>query len=332
MSNFLENYGKSIFVLVLIAILIAFASPLGIKIKEYTLARVNETDKIGNDDINKTNGQITRPEEPTEAVDEIYCIYYDDGEMTISQNEIEPKEGKTVVKKGFFDSPIYCTQIMTTVEFVGAVKPKSCYQWFKFCENLTEIKNMENLYLPSNISGIFSFCKNLTSINLSNLNTSNVTNMKDMFGACYSLTSLDLSNFDTRKVTDMSNMFSGCEKLTSLNLSNFDTSKVMNMSNMFAGCNKLTSLKFGDNFDTSNVIDMSYMFLGTVLTSLDLSNFDTSNVTNMKGIFNASSLGVKSVKLSQSTFNKMNELASNNGCSFYTYIQTSESCFDFETN
>lgn len=33
MNNFLETYGKAIFTLVIIAILIAFAGPLGIKIK-----------------------------------------------------------------------------------------------------------------------------------------------------------------------------------------------------------------------------------------------------------------------------------------------------------
>ncbi|MBB1503584.1 BspA family leucine-rich repeat surface protein, partial [Candidatus Saccharibacteria bacterium] len=37
---------------------------------------------------------------------------------------------------------------------------------------------------------------------------------------------VDLSNFDTSKVTNMASMFNAMPKLTSLNLSNFDTSKV----------------------------------------------------------------------------------------------------------
>ena len=58
-------------------------------------------------------------------------------------------------------------------------RPTSCYYWFSGCNNLTEIKGIENL------------------------NTENVTNMSYMFVKCKALTSLDLSNFNTEKVTDM---------------------------------------------------------------------------------------------------------------------------------
>ena len=37
--------------------------------------------------------------------------------------------------------------------------------------------------------------------------------MRYMFFSCSSLTSLDLSNFDTSNVTNMQEMFSGCSKL-----------------------------------------------------------------------------------------------------------------------
>ncbi len=89
MSKFLETYGVAIFTLVLMAILIAFAGPLGLKIKEYTLEKAKQTEQIGKDEITVATGGTVRPTEPDEAVDEVYCIYYDDGEMTISQNEIE---------------------------------------------------------------------------------------------------------------------------------------------------------------------------------------------------------------------------------------------------
>ena len=51
-----------------------------------------------------------------------------------------------------------------------------------------------------------------------------------MFCYCIYLTSLDLSDFDTYNVTNMSYMFSFCNYLTDLDLSNFNTSKVTNMS------------------------------------------------------------------------------------------------------
>ena len=52
---------------------------------------------------------------------------------------------------------------------------------------------------------------------------------------------LDLSNFDTSRVNDMSSMFSG-SRATTLDLSSFDTSKVTNMSSMFSSCSELKTI------------------------------------------------------------------------------------------
>ena len=105
----------------------------------------------------------------------------------------------------------------------------------------------------------FEDFSNVTSIDLSALDTSQVTNMSDMFRWCRSLTNLDVSNFDTSKVTNMGGMFWDCEKLTSLDVSKFDTSKVTDMSDMFKWCSSLTSLDVS-KFDTSKVTNMSDMF------------------------------------------------------------------------
>ena len=125
----------------------------------------------------------------------------------------------------------------------------------------------------------------MTSIDLSALDTSEVTNMNDMFSVCEGLTSLDVSNFDTSQVIDMSSMFSYCKKLTSLDVSNFDTSKVTDMSDMFSHCTDLTTLDVS-KFDTSKVTDMGSMFSRCAsLTNLNVSNFNTSKVTNMIDMF-----------------------------------------------
>ena len=52
----------------------------------------------------------------------------------------------------------------------------------------------------------------IKKINLSNFNTSIVTNMSYMFSKCSSLIELDLSNFNIRSYTYMDGMFSGCLK------------------------------------------------------------------------------------------------------------------------
>ena len=127
--------------------------------------------------------------------------------------------------------------------------------------------------------------RNILEIDLSNFDTSQVTNMSYMFYDMFYLTTLDLSNFDTSKVTDMSCMFHRLFDLTTLNLSNFDTSNVTNMRDMFSIMNKLTTLNLS-NFDTSKVTDMGYMFENmSSLIALDLSNFDTSKVTDMNHMF-----------------------------------------------
>ena len=159
-----------------------------------------------------------------------------------------------------------------------------------------EIKNILEIDLSNfdtsrvtNMSYMFYGMSSLTSLDLSNFDTSKVTDMSDMFYNTSSLTSLILSNFDTSQVTDMGSMFTAMSNLTSLNLSNFDTSKVTDMSWMFGSMSNLPSLNLS-NFDTSKVTNMSYMFTAmSNLTSLNLSNFDTSQVTNMEGMFSSMS-------------------------------------------
>ena len=137
----------------------------------------------------------------------------------------------------------------------------------------------------TNMSHMFVFMLKLTTLNISNFDTSNVTNMRSMFSNMPSLATLNLSSFDTSKVTIMNSMFNNMSNLTSLNLSNFDTSKVFDMELMFYGMSNLTTLNLS-NFDTSKVTDMDYMFSNmSNLTTLNLSNFDTSKVTSMSGMF-----------------------------------------------
>ena len=153
-------------------------------------------------------------------------------------------------------------------------------------ENILEIdlSNFDTSKV-TDMAYMFAGISNLTSLDLSNFDTSKVTDMQWMFAGISNLTSLDLSNFDTSNVTDMEAMFRAMPSLTSLDLSSFDTSKVTDMQNMFAGISNLTSLDLS-NFDTSNVTNMYYMFAGmSNLTSLDLSNFDTSKVTDMQYMF-----------------------------------------------
>ena len=141
------------------------------------------------------------------------------------------------------------------------------------------------IYLDEDSYGMFNGMSGLTKLDVSNFDTSNVTNMYGMFYETNSLTNLDVSNFDTSKVTNMGGMFEGMRSLTNLDVSNFDTSNVTDMRGMFSGMISLTNLDVS-NFNTSNVTNMDSMFSDmSSLTNLDVSNFDTSNVTNMYDMF-----------------------------------------------
>ena len=134
----------------------------------------------------------------------------------------------------------------------------------------------------------FSECSNITSLDLTNFDSSNVTDMYRMFNRCTKLKEIKgLNNLNTNKVTNMSALFQYCQEIENLNLSNFNTSQVIKMGGMFGGCKKLKEIKGINNFSTNKVIDMNSMFGECLqLEYLDLSNFNTSNVTNMMKMFN----------------------------------------------
>ena len=153
-------------------------------------------------------------------------------------------------------------------------------------KNISEI-NLSNFDTSkvTNMEGMFAGMSNLSTLNLSNFDTSQVTSMEGMFGNIPSLINLNLSNFNTSKVTNMDSMFVGMHSLTNLDLSNFDTSQVTNMYYMFSDISNLATLNLS-SFDTSNVTNMSYMFsYMNNLTTLNISNFNTSKVTDMEGMF-----------------------------------------------
>ena len=148
----------------------------------------------------------------------------------------------------------------------------------------TQISGQKTI-APSNCAAMFYGLSKLLSINLSHLDTSNVTTMEAMFCYCEGLTDLDLTSLDTRNVTNMYFMFCGCSELTNLDLSSMDTRNVTNMRSMFNDCSGLTNLDLS-HLNTRNVTNMSFMFNScSGLTALDLSHLDTSKVANMNCMF-----------------------------------------------
>lgn len=183
--------------------------------------------------------------------------------------------------------------------------------WYDYRSNITSVKFKEgNTIKPTSTAYLFYGLSNITSLDLSNLDTSNVTvmtwmfnsceslieikgsenlvsskvtTMERMFNYCISLSSLETSNWNTSNVSIMTGIFDGCKSLTSLDLSSFNTSKVKSMDSMFYGCESLTEIIGLDNFDTSSVTNMSYMFrnCSNLTSSITIMCADTTYFRNM---------------------------------------------------
>lgn len=159
------------------------------------------------------------------------------------------------------------------------------YVSFMGCSNLKVIEGLENINTIDTKKISFLGCKSLTSLNLSNFNTSKITDMSEMFRGCNSLESLDLSSFETSNVTNMVCMFAYCSSLKNLNISSFNTSNVTDMTSMFWNCKSITNLDL-HHFATNNVTSMVGMFCDcNSLSIINLSNFNTYNVAYMSSMF-----------------------------------------------
>ena len=113
---------------------------------------------------------------------------------------------------------------------------------------LTEIVGVDTWKIETNdISHLFNGFYKLKSLNISNWNLENVTNMSNMFDCCRSLTEPPIKNLPN-SVSNISNMFKGCISLT------HDIEippNVTNCSGMFQGCTSMTHIR--SNWDNSYI-------------------------------------------------------------------------------
>lgn len=108
---------------------------------------------------------------------------------------------------------------------------------------------------------MFQMCNGLKSLNVSNFNTSKVTNMGYMFNVCSKLSNLNLRSFDTSKVTNIRCMFQSCAALKSLDLSKFNTQNVTITDSIFGNCQNLKTIYVSDNWTMDRVNSSRNMFL-----------------------------------------------------------------------
>ena len=147
---------------------------------------------------------------------------------------------------------------------------------------VTKIVIDPDVIAPKDSSNLFSLSNVKEFIGLSNLDTSQVTDMENMFAGC-GAKELDLSNWDTSKVTSMHTMFMICNKLEKINLKSFNTKNVTDMIAMFFQCDKLRKLDLS-SFETPKLEKAGEMFGGDphIMDYVDMRNFGNSHIN---GIF-----------------------------------------------
>ena len=258
--------------------------------------KTNVDNQVGSNVENKaetTTGTISTPTTPKRVVRRVRSLaaapttVNDPVDLTKWEYNVDSLGDAHVLSyNGDVTQPIY---IPNSYDFIQAGKITAEHKAFITSDNMQKLagSGTHELYISKNGNGKViaedsdwhgTFCgigsrsgrnaqlsetigKNLEKLDLTNLDVTNIQNMKNMFSFNSQLTSIgDLSNWDTHNVTDMRNMFLQASSLTNIgDLSNWDTSKVTNMSYMFLNTYNLTNIGDLSNWNVNNVIDSEDM-------------------------------------------------------------------------
>jgi len=137
----------------------------------------------------------------------------------------------------------------------------------------------ENASSGYGLTYLFNDCNALVEVDLSEIDTTNSSDLKRMFGGCKKLTEIDVSRFNTANAKSMYWMFRNVNEVVELDLTTFDTSNVTNMFGMFLSSYKLKNIILGDNFNTGNVKHFDSMFnnLSSLTTIYVKKDFEISS-------------------------------------------------------
>lgn len=132
---------------------------------------------------------------------------------------------------------------------------------------------------------MFQSSKSLEDIDLSSLNTSNVTEMSQLFEGCEGLKHVKFGKIDVSKVTTMAYMFHNCKSLESIDLSGLNPESLESMYYMFNYCSSLRHINL-DGFATPSIKDLNSAFAYcTALEEMDLRSMKTFNTANAGNLF-----------------------------------------------
>jgi surface protein len=182
----------------------------------------------------------------------VYSV--DDNELIFYSGDVTPRPGTT-----------YKGRTVTAVD--GSIADLNGLANYKSAITRVSMKNKINFPGTTMYQYFYGWPK-LASVELSRMDTSNVTSMNMLFAACTTLETVDISGFKTHNVTDMASMFQTCVVLKAIDMSYFDLSKVTTMYCMIYECYKLETVDF-TGCTTPSLTNVSHLFYNSlVLTTI----------------------------------------------------------------
>lgn len=216
-----------------------------------------------------------------------------DKEAVTSINIVKQYEGPsnmvwTVDGMIFFatDEGAVYVQVGPGVHMLG-----SMHKAFADFPNATFITGLELLDTEAVTDMSYLFANSaFESIDISDWNTSHVTNFAYMLYDTSATKSINMNNMDLSKVVDISYMFANARALEHIYFENVDTSHILLMEGLFDQVGSAASLDptiFHGTLNTISCTNMAYMFrwsnMGNMLELVQ--QFDTRNVENMEEMF-----------------------------------------------
>lgn len=163
----------------------------------------------------------------------------------------------------------------------------SMRETFRSCGALTEF-HFESLKSVGNVTTMESMFSNsgLTSIDLSGLNFSSLTNMRTMFSGSSDLGSAYFVGTSLPEVENLQNIFGSCKSLSSVNFTNANLSSVTSIYNMFQSCSALRDATFA-GARTGSITNAEAMFRNcSSLVYADLSGLESNGpLTSVGAMF-----------------------------------------------
>jgi surface protein len=325
----LSNYGWVVVVTLVLAVMLALATPFGEYVgkgagevlKSYTQAGNNavnpdniETQSKNWDEYLNKDNRIT-----TETSDNVMISFMDNPEKLFGAWANDTT--KIVFSKSYdpnltiVNDPTQVTANSNNALDISETGNGGvvAYRTTEGSEKILHIAGKDSVIMANpDSTGVFAMLPYAKTINFNGCyNTINATNMMIMFAndaddgaGMSSWESIDVTSFNTSNVTNMMGMFTFAQNVKTLDLSTFDTSKVTDMSGMFTLCTSLESITFSENFKTLNVTTMNRMFSECEsIKKINFSSFDTSNVTDFECFLHSCP---KLTSIDISTFNTKN--------------------------